>query len=201
MRSNEARASRRQLFIGLIVLPLSLLPFIAYGTMTPEGRLLKDKAELAVAPPQLGSIGGLRAGLDGAIPMYRNAVMPLVYHGVGFSDIMQTHHLRHVIHDHLATLGAGHLPVRYAAPIGTSDAYVDAVVADPRYALAEHQKPPKKVGSHLVLLDCLTCDKCLPVCPNDANFSYEIEPLRTEYKSYRVANGSVVTVDGAEILI
>ena len=83
MRSHETRASRRQLIIGLIVLPLSLLPFVAYGTMTPEGRLLKDKAELAVAPPELGSIGGLRAGLDGAIPMYRNAVMPLVYHGVG----------------------------------------------------------------------------------------------------------------------
>jgi putative selenate reductase len=28
------------------------------------------------------------------------------------------------------------------------------------------------VGSRLVLLDCLTCDKCLPVCPNDANFTF-----------------------------
>lgn len=50
--------------------------------------------------------------------------------------------------------------------------YVQAVVVDPRYAKAGNQKPPKKVGSHLVLLDCLTCDKCLPVCPNDANFTF-----------------------------
>lgn len=50
--------------------------------------------------------------------------------------------------------------------------YVEAVTADPRYALASNQKPPKKVGSQLVLLDCLSCDKCIPVCPNDANFTF-----------------------------
>lgn len=38
--------------------------------------------------------------------------------------------------------------------------------ADPRYARAQNRTAPKKVGTHLVLLDCLTCDKCVPVCPN-----------------------------------
>ena len=28
----------------------------------------------------------------------------------------------------------------------------------------------------MVLFDCLTCDKCLPVCPNDANFTFVIPP-------------------------
>ena len=28
----------------------------------------------------------------------------------------------------------------------------------------------------LVLFDCLTCDKCIPVCPNDANFTFVIPP-------------------------
>ena len=26
------------------------------------------------------------------------------------------------------------------------------------------------------LFDCITCDKCIPVCPNDANFALAIEP-------------------------
>ena len=49
-----------------------------------------------------------------------------------------------------------------------------ARLADPRYGAAENATPPKKIGSSLVLFDCLTCDKCIPVCPNDANFSFSI---------------------------
>lgn len=36
------------------------------------------------------------------------------------------------------------------------------------------QKAPRKVGTDLVLLDCLTCDKCIPVCPNAANFAFDV---------------------------
>jgi putative selenate reductase len=32
----------------------------------------------------------------------------------------------------------------------------------------------------LELFDCLTCDKCIPVCPNDANFALKIPPGITE---------------------
>jgi putative selenate reductase len=31
---------------------------------------------------------------------------------------------------------------------------------------------PRKIGRTLRLFDCLTCDKCIPVCPNDANFAF-----------------------------
>jgi len=41
---------------------------------------------------------------------------------------------------------------------------------DPRYHRDQNRSAPKKVGSKLVLMDCLTCDKCIPVCPNGANF-------------------------------
>src|SRR5262249_36957699 len=34
------------------------------------------------------------------------------------------------------------------------------VTGDPRYAAGKNGKPPRKVGSTLVLLDCLSCDKC-----------------------------------------
>ena len=60
--------------------------------------------------------------------------------------------------------------------------------ADPRYR-AEALRPPRRIGRHLALFDCINCDKCLPACPNDANFVYEAEPLAREYESYRVEGG------------
>ncbi len=61
-----------------------------------------------------------------------------------------------------------------AARVLNSAAYAERVLADRRYSAAENATPPKKIGSSLVLFDCLTCDKCIPVCPNDANFSFSI---------------------------
>ena len=50
--------------------------------------------------------------------------------------------------------------------------YVGRVAEDPRYAQAHHSRPPRKIGRHLKLFDCISCDKCIPVCPNDANFTF-----------------------------
>ena len=66
-----------------------------------------------------------------------------------------------------------------AARVRNSAAYAQKVVANARYSAAANAKPPKKVGSKLVLFDCLTCDKCIPLCPNDANFSFVIPPGET----------------------
>ena len=33
-----------------------------------------------------------------------------------------------------------------------------------------------QLGSHLALFDCVTCSKCIPVCPNDANFTFALAP-------------------------
>ena len=52
--------------------------------------------------------------------------------------------------------------------------YVQQATEDPRYAKAANSKPPKKIGRHLALLDCITCDKCIPVCPNAAIFTLPI---------------------------
>ena len=57
-----------------------------------------------------------------------------------------------------------------AARLLNTESYVEWVLADPRYAAARNATPPKKMGTRLMLFDCLTCDKCIPVCPNDANF-------------------------------
>ncbi len=52
--------------------------------------------------------------------------------------------------------------------------YVQSCTSDSRYAKPQNEKLPKKIGSTLVLLDCVSCNKCIPVCPNDANFSFAI---------------------------
>ncbi len=43
------------------------------------------------------------------------------------------------------------------------------------YGKAKLPKPPKKPGTTLWMFDCLTCDICVPVCPNDANFTYDLD--------------------------
>lgn len=56
------------------------------------------------------------------------------------------------------------------AALLNATAYAERVLADPRYRSDAHKKPPRKIGRRLQLFDCLTCDKCIPVCPNDAIF-------------------------------
>ncbi len=67
--------------------------------------------------------------------------------------------------------------------------------ADPRYRAAQNRAVPKKIDSHLVTFDCITCDKCIPVCPNDANFSYHTGEIRLTYRNLEVRpDGSIVPI-------
>jgi putative selenate reductase len=71
---------------------------------------------------------------------------------------------------------------------------VARVTADPRYHAAQNATAPRKIGSFLVLFDCINCDKCIPVCPNDANFSYEVAPFRASYDHFVVRAGAIARV-------
>lgn len=68
--------------------------------------------------------------------------------------------------------------------------YVQVATADTRYALEKNTKVPKKVGSQLVLFDCLTCDKCIPVCPNAANFALKAGPCEIEAQTLSCQDGT-----------
>jgi len=70
----------------------------------------------------------------------------------------------------------------------------DALVAE-RYAAAKTGRPPRKIGSHLRLFDCINCDKCIPVCPNDANFVYQTPPRRVVYRDLVVRAGRLEAGD------
>jgi len=68
--------------------------------------------------------------------------------------------------------------------------------ANPRYRWEKNHGVPRKIGSKLWLFDCVTCDKCIPVCPNDANFVYETAPVAIEYNNYEFAGGAYRPVPG-----
>jgi putative selenate reductase len=72
--------------------------------------------------------------------------------------------------------------------------------ADPRYRAAQNRAVPKKIDSHLVTFDCITCDKCIPVCPNDANFSYHTGELRFTYRNVEIhPDGRVIPVGDDQV--
>jgi putative selenate reductase len=83
--------------------------------------------------------------------------------------------------------------VRRAAVLNTPLVAARAA-GDPRYRADRNRAAPRKIGSHLALFDCINCDKCVPVCPNDANFVYETEPLSVAYERYVVRQGTVAAV-------
>lgn len=80
-------------------------------------------------------------------------------------------------------------------------AYAATLPDDARYHRAQNRTAPKKVGTQLALLDCLTCDKCIPVCPNAAIFAYDLpqDPLpggrlAWDGAAFRVTEGAPVKV-------
>ncbi|NUN14147.1 MAG: glutamate synthase [Myxococcales bacterium] len=61
-----------------------------------------------------------------------------------------------------------------AARLLNTRTYTSTLADDGRYGWESNRKPPRRLDSHLVLFDCVTCDKCIPVCPNDANFAFKL---------------------------
>ncbi len=100
-------------------------------------------------------------------------------------------------HD-LADAAGEHLgPWLSAAILENTRVYVAACTDDARYALASNSKPPRKVGSSLALFDCLSCNKCVPVCPNDANFVLDTPPREQAIvKVQQTASGWQIREEG-----
>ena len=67
-------------------------------------------------------------------------------------------------------------------------AAAEALAAE-RYTAGKTGRLPRKIGSQLHLFDCINCDKCIPVCPNDANFVYETPPRTIAYRDLVVRGG------------
>merc|ERR1711991_839838 len=79
--------------------------------------------------------------------------------------------------------------------------YAENATLDQRYALVKNSKPPTKVGSMLELFDCLTCDKSIPVCPNDANFMLSIPPDQVPVKTLTFQDGSWSVEESGKLVL
>ena len=79
--------------------------------------------------------------------------------------------------------------------------YTENATLDQRYALVKNSKPPTKVGSMLELFDCLTCDKCIPVCPNDANFMLSIPPEQVPVKTLTFQDGNWSVEESGKLVL
>jgi len=84
-----------------------------------------------------------------------------------------------------------------AAGLLNTATIVESTSQDPRYGRAKNQAVPRKIGSHLWLFDCVNCDKCVPVCPNDANFVYEGRTMQVPFEDVEIdAKGRWRTMPG-----
>ena len=94
-------------------------------------------------------------------------------------------------------VGANTVPDYVKHYAGQEAALVAETTANPRYRWERNKGVPRKIGSKLWLYDCINCDKCVPVCPNDANFVYEAPAAATAYDNFElVAEGGVKRVAG-----
>ncbi len=73
---------------------------------------------------------------------------------------------------------AGDVAELERAILVNTESYLNALGQDERYRRVKNRTSPKKIGSSLEFFDCISCDKCLPVCPNDANFILRSEVRR-----------------------
>ncbi|HYX44977.1 MAG TPA: hypothetical protein VE760_08035, partial [Acidimicrobiales bacterium] len=80
----SARRGLRQTIVGLFALPLSVLPFVAYGTLTPEGNLVRDRVVVRISPPSLPKLSaGQKAAARARAPRFSGGAVALAYHGIG----------------------------------------------------------------------------------------------------------------------
>ena len=82
-----------------------------------------------------------------------------------------------------------------AAVTRNTAAIAEETRRDSRYAWAQCSKMPNKIDSHLYCFDCISCDKCLPVCPNDANFIFETKPIQFAYRDYVLSRGALLPAE------
>jgi putative selenate reductase len=73
-----------------------------------------------------------------------------------------------------------------AAGVLNTPILVKEATENPRYAWEHNKGVPRKIGSKLWLYDCINCDKCVPVCPNVANFVYETSAVDITYDNFEL---------------
>jgi peptidoglycan/xylan/chitin deacetylase (PgdA/CDA1 family) len=82
--SPDGTRLRRQAIVGLMMIPLTVLPFFGYFALTQEGALLWERLQVALRPPVLPALSSTDvAWVRQHAPRYTGAVALLLYHGIG----------------------------------------------------------------------------------------------------------------------
>jgi len=103
-------------------------------------------------------------------------------------ETLQVHTLPEFI---LATAqSGGSLTMEQAVRINTAQT-ASSALTDNAYHFSQNARPPKKIDSELTLFDCLSCNICLPVCPNAANFTFDTQPQTWPGVLLTVENGQM----------
>jgi putative selenate reductase len=78
---------------------------------------------------------------------------------------------------------------------------VPVLVHNPRYHQNANMKTPPKIDSNLRLFDCITCYKCLPVCPNAANFAIPTGTINIPTQNYKHVAGRFEAVPAENFVL
>lgn len=89
----------------------------------------------------------------------------------------------------------------YRAGVLNAERIVPELIQNPRYHAEANRKIPRKIDSHLTLFDCITCNKCLPVCPNAANFSIPTGTKKISMMNYKYVQGDFVPFQGKDLVL
>ncbi|MCG8605746.1 hypothetical protein MJD09_12215, partial [bacterium] len=89
----------------------------------------------------------------------------------------------------------------FTAGVLNAKPLVPDLTRNPRYHYQMNRKEPPKIDSHLTLFDCITCNKCLPVCPNAANFSIPTGKIRVPMTHYRFCDGQFHPIAGEDFVL
>lgn len=89
----------------------------------------------------------------------------------------------------------------HRAGVANAQRIVPALIQNPRYHQSSNLKKPPKIDSHLELFDCITCYKCLPVCPNAANFVIPTGTMNLPTQNYKYAAGKFEAVPAGNFVL
>lgn len=89
----------------------------------------------------------------------------------------------------------------FSAGVANANRIVPELINNPRYHFKANQKEPPKIDSHLKLFDCISCNKCLPVCPNAANFSIPTGAVDLTRTDYQISNGNFIPIEGERFVL
>lgn len=87
------------------------------------------------------------------------------------------------------------------AGVENAERIVPYLPENPIYHYNSNHKTPPKIDSHLELFDCITCNKCLPVCPNASNFSIATGTVDMPMQHYDVVDGKFIARNGDRLML